>query len=594
MPTSPKMDPKHIEEEAELQKEKTTIIDTDAGTKEGGDDDSSNDSKGESSSSSALSKKRQRDTNNNEETLSKTTPDKEEEVSRVHQDSSSSSSSIVVEKDDDVDGDNESSSSHQKKKRRRTEEESTSAASAETKNTHKDPPAAAALPSKINGETSSASSSSYLDYLPQTTSGTTTAATATASNTNTTNNAAVSHQHYNNTHAPPAGANSTSHPLPATIPTDRAGIECMTFQIVGSQAGSIIGKGGSLINRTRDISGCSKVTVQPAPHGAAERTVILQGTKEQIQRAYEDIQLNLKMATGPPGPGASAGGRFGGGGPAGEPPMRPGEHSLQIMVPSTQIGGLIGKGGSVIQYIRQTSRCNVKILSSRDMTPGTNERAVILRGTEQQVQSAQQLIAEKLATVDVVGGGNILPDGNVYHPAPPPRRFGGGGGGYYGGGGGRAPHQSSYYGGRGGGGGGYPPSAHNPYYGGGAGGGAYGSRSYPQHNGPAGGGAYGAPPHSAYNAYGGGGTRGPASHAGATGPVETITMQVTGDVAGRVIGRGGSAIMEIRRLSNAHVEVGDKGILPNGMREIRIIGGKKENEMAQYLVGLKMMEGSGV
>jgi len=171
----------------------------------------------------------------------------------------------------------------------------------------------------------------------------------------------------------------------------------------------------------------------------------------------------------------------------------------------------------VIKHIRQTSRCNIKVSSQDDMAPGSNERAVVLRGSEQEIAVAERLIAEKLATVDVYSGRDV---------GGTPQYGGANGVNYFGGGG--APNSS-------------------------AGGGAVAS---------------GPPP----------GT-------------QQVLMQVTGDVAGRVIGKGGSAITEIRSLSGAHVEVGPKGILPNGLRQITITGNAQQNQMAQYLIGVKMMEG---
>ena len=50
--------------------------------------------------------------------------------------------------------------------------------------------------------------------------------------------------------------------------------------------------------------------------------------------------------------------------------------TVRLQVPACQAGGLIGKGGAVINQLRQQSGCQIKVQTAQDMRPGVRERAV--------------------------------------------------------------------------------------------------------------------------------------------------------------------------------------------------------------------------
>lgn len=62
----------------------------------------------------------------------------------------------------------------------------------------------------------------------------------------------------------------------------------------------------------------------------------------------------------------------GGGGP--RPPI-----TLRLIVPASQCGSLIGKGGSKIKEIREVTGASIQVAS--DMLPNSTERAVTITGT---------------------------------------------------------------------------------------------------------------------------------------------------------------------------------------------------------------------
>jgi len=361
------------------------------------------------------------------------------------------------------------------------------------------------------------------------------------------------------TSPPPASSNTTGSGAspaaalaPAQPPLDVSQHQqVMKFVVPNDKAGAVIGRGGESISRTRQISG-AVVKIDKSEFGG-DRTVTLQGTSVQIQAAYSDVMLNLQKAgvTDPTHMTAT--------------PRAADETTLQVLVPVGKVGGLIGKQGSSISEIRSTSGCFVKVASVQDTPPGATDRVVTLRGSPMAIQLAQQLIINKLATVEDRGGG------------------GGGGGGHQ-----QWQQPQQQY--------------NNP--------GAYewthahaqmGLQPSMPLPGAAAPGHFGvdAATLAWYNQQAGmqqqgmGGMQqqqqGMGGQGGQGGQTQ-IKMSVSGDVAGRIIGRGGASINEIRRTSGARVEVGPRGDSQHAMREITITGSAYQNQTAQYLIGLKMVE----
>ncbi|EDX15752.1 GD17651, partial [Drosophila simulans] len=56
---------------------------------------------------------------------------------------------------------------------------------------------------------------------------------------------------------------------------------------------------------------------------------------------------------------------------------------IRLIVPASQCGSLIGKSGSKIKEIRQTTGCSIQVAS--EMLPNSTERAVTLSGSAEQI-----------------------------------------------------------------------------------------------------------------------------------------------------------------------------------------------------------------
>jgi hypothetical protein len=93
----------------------------------------------------------------------------------------------------------------------------------------------------------------------------------------------------------------------------------------------------------------------------------------------------------PPTPGeARAEGEGGGGGGGG----RGGGGSVELLVPESAVGLLLGKGGSAINAMAAESGARIRLLNESD--PETGQRVVLLRGGSAEVDKAQLLLEAKL------------------------------------------------------------------------------------------------------------------------------------------------------------------------------------------------------
>jgi predicted PilT family ATPase len=76
----------------------------------------------------------------------------------------------------------------------------------------------------------------------------------------------------------------------------------------------------------------------------------------------------------------------------------------------------------------------------------------------------------------------------------------------------------------------------------------------------------------------------------AAAPATAIQVTVPNESVGKIIGKAGSSINEIRQSSGAKIDVA-QAQPGDVMRTITIKGTPEQNQMAQYLISLKMMEG---
>ncbi|XP_030388262.1 poly(rC)-binding protein 3 isoform X4 [Scaptodrosophila lebanonensis] len=137
----------------------------------------------------------------------------------------------------------------------------------------------------------------------------------------------------------------------------------LTIRLImqGKEVGSIIGKKGEIVNRFREESG-AKINISDG--SCPERIVTVSGTTSAIFSAFTLITKKFE--------------EFNDIGKVGKTQI-----PIRLIVPASQCGSLIGKSGSKIKEIRQTTGCSIQVAS--EMLPNSTERAVTLSGSAEQI-----------------------------------------------------------------------------------------------------------------------------------------------------------------------------------------------------------------
>uniref|UniRef100_A0A8D0GLV4 Poly(rC) binding protein 2 n=1 Tax=Sphenodon punctatus TaxID=8508 RepID=A0A8D0GLV4_SPHPU len=134
----------------------------------------------------------------------------------------------------------------------------------------------------------------------------------------------------------------------------------------GKEVGSIIGKKGESVKKMREESG-ARINISEG--NCPERIITLAGPTNAIFKAFamiiekleEDISSSMTNSTA-----------------ASRPPV-----NLRLVVPASQCGSLIGKGGCKIKEIRESTGAQVQVAG--DMLPNSTERAITIAGIPQSI-----------------------------------------------------------------------------------------------------------------------------------------------------------------------------------------------------------------
>ena len=141
----------------------------------------------------------------------------------------------------------------------------------------------------------------------------------------------------------------------------------------GKEVGPIIGKGGEIINSIREEA-AAKIHISDG--ACPERVITVTGPTDAIFKAYSLICKKLEDEDNA---------RFERRGSERdeEPTVRKEGLSLRLVIPASQCGSLIGKGGSKIKEIREVTGASVQVAS--DPLPGSTERSVTVAGSRDAV-----------------------------------------------------------------------------------------------------------------------------------------------------------------------------------------------------------------
>ena len=88
------------------------------------------------------------------------------------------------------------------------------------------------------------------------------------------------------------------------------------------------------------------------------------------------------------------------------------DRTLVILIPTNAVGLIIGKGGQFLKYVGYVSGAALRLQSFEEMAHGIQERAVFISGDAFQIQSAVQVILQRLQVpLNTVTAVAVMPDG---------------------------------------------------------------------------------------------------------------------------------------------------------------------------------------
>uniref|UniRef100_A0A0D6QYY3 K Homology domain-containing protein n=2 Tax=Araucaria cunninghamii TaxID=56994 RepID=A0A0D6QYY3_ARACU len=197
-----------------------------------------------------------------------------------------------------------------------------------------------------------------------------------------------------------------------------------------AKAGSVIGKGGSIIQHIRRDTG-ARITVQETVTGCEERVILISAPDNQGRDGDYDFN-----------------GRFGNAGlsenpsPAQEALFRVHDRicedvdkrdsnavvTTRLILPNSQVGCLMGKGGKIIQQMRDESKAQIRVLPKEQNPPCAESTDEILQvvGNLNVVKKALWLISMRLRGNSKKERVQPTPRSSVYPPdynAAPPDVF---------------------------------------------------------------------------------------------------------------------------------------------------------------------------
>ncbi|KAG9320379.1 hypothetical protein KVV02_005598 [Mortierella alpina] len=292
------------------------------------------------------------------------------------------------------------------------------------------------------------------------------------------------------------------------------------------EAGVIIGKAGKNVADLRDQTGV-KAGVSKVVQGVHDRVLTVTGSIEGVAKAFSLIAQNLldnPITSSPPGTPLNA--------------LQPVAQtsSVRLLISHNLMGTIIGRQGLKIKHIQDTS--SARMVASKEMLPQSTERVVEVQGSIDAIRIAIYEIGKCLVDDWERGVGTVL-----YNPSAP-RVPGAGPGGYAAGG---AP----------------APGARTNNYTSRTGNGSDFTRPRDESQ-------FRPRPEPAFGQN--------------TANLRTQEISIPADMVGCIIGKGGSKISEIRRLSGSRISIAKTPHDESGERMFTIVGTLEANEKALYLL----------
>ncbi|XP_042551255.1 poly(rC)-binding protein 3 isoform X10 [Dipodomys merriami] len=283
----------------------------------------------------------------------------------------------------------------------------------------------------------------------------------------------------------------------------------------GKEVGSIIGKKGETVKKMREESG-ARINISEG--NCPERIVTITGPTDAIFKAFAMIAYKFEediinsMSNSPA---------------TSKPPV-----TLRLVVPASQCGSLIGKGGSKIKEIRESTGAQVQVAG--DMLPNSTERAVTISGTPDAIIQCVKQICVVMLEAYTIQGQYAIP-----HPDQLTKLHQ------------LAMQQTPF-----------PPLGQtNP---------AFPGEKLPLHS-----------SEEAQN------LMGQSPGLDASSPASTHELTIPNDLIGCIIGRQGTKINEIRQMSGAQIKIAN-ATEGSSERQITITGTPANISLAQYLINARL------
>ncbi|KDE03497.1 hypothetical protein MVLG_06010 [Microbotryum lychnidis-dioicae p1A1 Lamole] len=324
--------------------------------------------------------------------------------------------------------------------------------------------------------------------------------------------------------------------------------------VSSKEAGVIIGRGGATIATIRQDSNV-KAGVSKVVPGIVDRVLSVGGSVDGVAKAYSLVAQTI-LENPVPAPGAA------------DAPTAPTSTTttVRLLISHLLIGSVIGKGGAKIRQIQDVS--GARMVASKEMLPQSTERVVEVSGAPEAIRLAVSEITKCLIEDWDRSQGTVL-----YHPGSEGIGHGGAiGNGFSAGaslfavGGNRRASSGNHAGGYNGG---NQRRVSNGIEGGVLG--NAGGAPSPQARRVSGNGAGGATPS--------------APSANESDPnFREQKISIPSDMVGCIIGRGGTKINEIRRLSGSKISIAKTAHDDTGERMFIISGLPEHNEKALFLL----------
>ncbi|CAG8498151.1 9738_t:CDS:2 [Paraglomus occultum] len=288
------------------------------------------------------------------------------------------------------------------------------------------------------------------------------------------------------------------------------------------EAGVIIGKAGKNVAELREVTGV-KAGVSKVIQGIHDRVLSVVGTLDGVAKAYSLIAQTLLENPVNASPNSA--------------PITPSPNaftSVRLLISHNLMGTIIGRQGAKIKHIQDVS--NARMVASKEMLPQSTERIVEVQGTVEAIKIAVWEIGKCLIEDNERGIGTVL-----YNPAI---------------------------------------RITTPSYSSNRGRNDYAIRT--------GNGTDFTRPNRNSAASGGSGSDYSGSRRSSTNfdPAQTRVQNISipADMVGCIIGKAGSKISEIRRLSGSRISIAKTPHDETGERMFTIQGTSEANEKALYLL----------